>query len=113
MSVQRELPHNKKEQQEDTLYWTVSSGIAARNGWTCRECKKPIAKGEQIKVRDGRKVRLMYHDKCFSGGADPRTQLHSSFQQGRLPRNSFQPEAPREKGTGKWSTATYGYSPTP
>jgi len=98
--------------QQLDQYWTVSSGVAVRNGWSCRECKKAIVKGEQIKVRDGRKLRLMYHEKCFSGDADPRTQIHSSFSEGRLPRQVFQDTAPKQKGCGKWSTSSYGYNPT-
>lgn len=26
-------------------YWTVSTGVAVRNGWSCRDCKGAIAKG--------------------------------------------------------------------
>ena len=31
---------------------------------------------------------------------------------GRLPSSSFQDQAPKEKGLGKWSTS-YGYRPDP
>ena len=31
---------------------------------------------------------------------------------GRLPSSSFQDQAPKEKGSGKWSTS-YGYRPDP
>lgn len=48
-------------------YWTVSSGKAERTGYSCRECKKVICKGETVKVREGRKMRFYYHDACFSG----------------------------------------------
>jgi len=48
-------------------YWTVSSGVSTRVGYSCRECRKVISKGEAIKVREGRKMRFYYHDKCFSG----------------------------------------------
>ena len=48
-------------------YWTVSSGKAERTGYSCRECKKVICKGELVKVREGRKMRFYYHDACFSG----------------------------------------------
>ena len=92
-------------------YWTVSFGIANRNGYTCRECKKPIMKFERIAVRDGRKIRLMYHEKCFSGESDPRTQKNSSAHDIRL-KNSISASAPKEKGYGKWSTSYYGYNPT-
>eukprot|EP00282_Hemiselmis_andersenii_P012771 CAMPEP_0114169312 /NCGR_PEP_ID=MMETSP0043_2-20121206/33497_1 /TAXON_ID=464988 /ORGANISM="Hemiselmis andersenii, Strain CCMP644" /LENGTH=44 /DNA_ID= /DNA_START= /DNA_END= /DNA_ORIENTATION= len=29
-------------------YWSLGRGIAVRNGWTCRECRKPIFKGEPM-----------------------------------------------------------------
>jgi len=66
-------------------YWTLSFGTACRNGWSCRSCRKAIAKGEKIAVRDGRKLRLTYHADCFEGDGDPRTQPGSSFFEGRLP----------------------------
>jgi hypothetical protein len=43
-----------KMAQQGGEYWTVSGGQAVRTGWSCRECKKVIQKGENIKVRDGR-----------------------------------------------------------
>ena len=60
-------------------YWTIERMIATRFGHTCRECHKYIGKGERIIYRDGRRIRLMYHENCFSGTADPRTQKGSSF----------------------------------
>ena len=93
-------------------YWTVSFGPAVRMGWTCRECKRAIQKGEQIACRDGRKIRLYYHQGCFSGDADPRTQVSSSFNDPRFPSVAFQSEAPAVKGRGKWSTSAYGYMPS-
>ena len=63
-------------------YWTVSTGTANRT-FTCRECKKTINKGQPLIARDGRKIRLVYHEGCFSGDADPRTQPASSFNDGR------------------------------
>lgn len=48
-------------------YWTVSSGKAERTGYSCRECRKVICKGETMKVREGRKLRFYYHEACFSG----------------------------------------------
>uniref|UniRef100_A0A0G4GTW4 PARP-type domain-containing protein n=1 Tax=Chromera velia CCMP2878 TaxID=1169474 RepID=A0A0G4GTW4_9ALVE len=87
-------------------YWTVSQGVAVRNGHMCRECKSYIFKGSSVIVRDGRKIRLFYHPQCFSGEADPRTQTHSSFQKFK---GVTSEKAPLEKGRGKWST-TYGYN---
>lgn len=89
-------------------------------------------------VRDGRKLRFFYHSRCFTGGADPRTQVNSSFCEieeyhrntapdisslsgpkackdpdGRpLGRAVFKPEAPSVLGHGKWSVANRGYHPS-
>lgn len=78
-------------------YWTIASSMAWRFGHTCRECRKYISKGDSIIYRDGRRVRLMYHEKCFSGTADPRTQPGSSYNQGRLPKSCFSLNAPLTK----------------
>ena len=48
-------------------YWTVSDGLASRTGFSCRECKQVIGKGQPMKVREGRKMRFYYHRQCFSG----------------------------------------------
>ena len=92
-------------------YWTVSRGTAVRFGWKCRECRKDIAKGEPIVARDGRKIRLFYHDRCFSGQADVRTQKNCAMNENRLPKSSFSSTAPSKKGRGKWSVEEYGYRP--
>ncbi len=89
-------------------YWTVSHGVAVAATLKCRECRRPIAPGERIAARDGRKVRLVYHEACFSGDADPRTQSNSSFHEGRLPKVSE--HAPLTKGRGKWTVRSYGLS---
>eukprot|EP00694_Reclinomonas_americana_P000866 EC784600.1.p2 GENE.EC784600.1~~EC784600.1.p2 ORF type:complete len:73 (+),score=7.46 EC784600.1:46-264(+) len=47
-------------------YWTVSRGVACRYGWQCRECRQTIAKGDPVVSRDGRKIRLFYHEACVS-----------------------------------------------
>jgi len=86
-------------------------------------------------VREGRKLRFFYHVMCFTGGADPRTQEGSSFEErkdyhkkfapnvsalegprayvdpdGRvLGREVFKPEPPKVLGKGKWSVAERGY----
>jgi hypothetical protein len=88
-------------------YWTVSSGVASRTGWSCRECRQVIAKGEAIRVRDARKMRFFYHDACFSGDADPRTQASSTFHTGKF--SHLAEKAPEAKGHGKWSTSSYGF----
>jgi hypothetical protein len=86
-------------------YWTVSRGPAVRPG-TCRECRRAIAAGDPVVARDGRKIRLFYHEACFSGDADPRTQAVSSAAH-----HHVTAAAPAVKGRGKWSTGSYGYAP--
>ncbi len=66
-----------------------------------------IGTGEEITIRDGRKMRLFYHTTCFSGSADPRTQPHSSFKHW----SGISAVAPVVKGVGKWSVKAYGYAP--
>lgn len=87
-------------------YWTVSQGRANHTGHTCRECRGIIFTNEPIYVRDGRKIRLFYHRKCYSGGADPRTQASSSFTDKSL---GIREKAPGHKGRGKWWTSEFGY----
>eukprot|EP00759_Apiculatamorpha_spiralis_P008593 PhF_6_TR15531/c0_g1_i1/m.24149 len=88
-------------------YWTVSGGVADRV-YTCRACKSIINKGQEIRCRDGRKIRLIYHEGCFNGADDPRTQSGSSFQNPKFS-TVLQQKAPETKGHGKWSTESYGY----
>lgn len=69
--------------RQDLPYWTVTQGSATRTGYSCRECKGVIMKGDAMVVRDGRRVRFFYHADCYSGEADPRSQPHSSYASGR------------------------------
>jgi hypothetical protein len=87
-------------------YWTVTHGHANRTGWSCRECHSVIYQGEPIVIRDGRKLRLMYHERCYSGDSDPRTQTGSSYHEKW---GNIQARAPPVKGYGKWSCSEYGY----
>lgn len=108
-------------------YWTVSQGKAIRTGWSCREChqgefisprliiklekKLVIYRGEEISVRDGRKMRFFYHTKCYSGVPDPRSQPGGSFMSNEWrPGKDISLEAPVWKGRGKWSVQQYGYA---
>ncbi len=76
----------------------------------CRECHAVIYQGEPIVIRDGRKIRLMYHEHCYSGGSDPRTQTGSSYHEQKwVNAQSIQQKAPTMKGHGKWSCSEYGY----
>lgn len=91
-------------------YWTVTHGRANRTGWSCRECRTVINQGEPIVIRDGRKLRLMYHERCYSGDSDPRTQIGGSYNDKKW--SNTQPirqQAPSVKGYGKWSCSEYGY----
>ncbi|KAI8615707.1 hypothetical protein BC830DRAFT_1168376 [Chytriomyces sp. MP71] len=90
-------------------YWTISQGVAIRTGFSCRECKAVIMQGENVIVRDGRKMRFFYHETCYAGDPDPRTQPNSSFHAERF-RDKIQKQAPQVKGRGKWSVASYGYN---
>lgn len=94
----------------DSSYWTISHGHANRTGWSCRECHGVIYQGEPMVIRDGRKLRLMYHERCFSGSSDPRTQNGSSYNDNKWANtNSIREKAPPVKGYGKWSCSEYGY----
>mmetsp|Transcript_4876 Transcript_4876/g.5010 ORF Transcript_4876/g.5010 Transcript_4876/m.5010 type:complete len:136 (-) Transcript_4876:141-548(-) len=119
-------------------YWELSGPIPINRISSCRACKKTIHKGSPVYVRDGRKLRFFYHENCFTGEADPRTQDNSSFNtkmeyhentapkltslegpkaytdsDGRtLGRSVFKPSAPSQVGKGKWSVSNRGYRPT-
>jgi hypothetical protein len=118
-------------------YWELSGPLPINRIATCRACKQSIRVNAQVMVRDGRKLRFFYHEECFTGSADPRTQTHSSFSEkpeyhmntapklsslegpracrdadGReLTRKVFKPEAPSVLGAGKWSVGSRGYNP--
>ncbi len=121
----------------DEAYWAVSGPQPTNRLVTCRVCKKSIYKGGNVMVREGRKLRFFYHENCFTGNADPRTQEKSSFKSrpelhgktapnisslegpkaavdsdGRvLGREVFKPSAPSTLGAGKWSVNSRGYNP--
>ena len=120
-------------------YWELSGPIIAVCFQTCRACKNTVNKGQTVMVREGRKLRFFYHEECFTGDADPRTQAGSSFadekhkdlhtktapplsslegpraykdSDGRvLSRVVFKPTAPSSLGAGKWSVRKRGYNP--
>eukprot|EP00600_Ochromonadales_sp_CCMP1393_P010432 CAMPEP_0174956872 /NCGR_PEP_ID=MMETSP0004_2-20121128/1763_1 /TAXON_ID=420556 /ORGANISM="Ochromonas sp., Strain CCMP1393" /LENGTH=135 /DNA_ID=CAMNT_0016204929 /DNA_START=40 /DNA_END=447 /DNA_ORIENTATION=+ len=120
-------------------YWELSGPMAVNRITTCRACKKTIYKGSKVMVRDGRKLRFFYHQACFTGGADPRTQDNSTYSEvadyhmetapnisslvgpkactdadGRkLGRAIFKQQAPSVIGQGKWSVQSRGYQPKP
>ena len=70
-----------------TQYWDFQHREAQRNdlGHKCRECRMPFTTiGEPITERRGARVSMRYHAECYSGYADPRSQLSSSHHQGTL-----------------------------
>jgi len=70
-----------------TQYWDFQHREAQRNdlGHKCRECRMPFTMiGEPITERRGARVSMRYHAECYSGYADPRSQLSSSLHQGTL-----------------------------
>ena len=45
-------------------------------GHTCRECRRPFTTiGEPLTERRGARISNRYHAECFSGFADPRSQV--------------------------------------
>lgn len=52
-----------------------------------------------IIVRDGRKLRFMYHERCFSGSLDPCSQSDSSYHEQKWANvRSIQDKASSVKG---------------
>jgi hypothetical protein len=100
-------PPRPKYTGKETEYWTISRGHANRTGFSCRQCKIVINQNEPVVVRDGRKMRFFYHEECFSGNADPRSQDGSSYGQYR---GIISEQAPEVKGYGKWAVLEYGYN---
>lgn len=125
--------------RDGEAYWELSGPLPANRMLNCRVCNKPIYKGSTIMCREGRKLRFFYHNECFTGEADPRTQTGSSFNEARnavmhtktapnisslegprackdsdgrvLSRVVFKPESPTVLGAGKWTVKERGYKP--
>ena len=118
-------------------YWELSGPLPINRMSSCRACKGMIAKGANVMVRDGRKLRFFYHAECFTGTADPRTQENGTFLENKdyhkktapnlsslegphackdpdgrpMGRAVFKPEALSVLGAGKWSVSHRGYNP--
>jgi hypothetical protein len=78
---------SKSSEYDDTSYWDWICRRAEKRdiGHQCRECKKTFTKlGESISVRRGGRIELKYHDECFSGYSDPRSQVTSSYHAGKF-----------------------------
>eukprot|EP01083_Nonionella_stella_P099931 281248_1 len=94
------LPHSDLSEvkiSDDTLYWYFTSRcVEPRDlGHLCRDCKKPfLTLSEDITIRRGGRLEFRYHSACFSGTADPRTQEHSTFHEGKW--RGTQHSAPKE-----------------
>lgn len=118
-------------------YWELSGPKPINRIVSCRACKGTVFKNSNVYVRDGRKLRFFYHEQCFTGNEDPRTQVGATFMEkedyhkklapnisslegprackdsdGRvLGRSVFKSEAPKTLGAGKWSVKSRGYNP--
>ncbi len=83
---------------QDTRYWEWKVRKCRREDlWnTCRECKQPFTKlGENLSVRRGGRIELRYHEECFSGIADPRSQAGSTANKGKYAAALSKTSAPR------------------
>eukprot|EP01084_Bolivina_argentea_P101048 181234_1 len=83
---------------EDTRYWEWKVRKCRRDDlWnTCRECKQPFTKlGENLSIRRGGRIELRYHEGCFSGIADPRSQAGSTANKGKYAAALSKTAAPR------------------
>ena len=60
-------------------YWELSGPTPVNRCVSCRACKQTIYKNSSVYTRTGRKLRFFYHENCFSGSADPRTQKNGAF----------------------------------
>ncbi|CAM9822649.1 unnamed protein product, partial [Choristocarpus tenellus] len=84
---------------DDTKYWDFAFRLLSKNelGHKCRECRQPFADtNDVIAVRRGGRIELRYHEQCFSGLADPRTQPASSANMGKFSNSLRGTEAPHE-----------------
>lgn len=122
--------------RSDEAYWKLSGPTVTNRLSSCRACRGLIPKGDRVLVREGRRLRFFYHEVCFTGSADPRTQAGSSFERqdyhastaprvsslegpracrdadGReLGRTVFKPSAPSVLGRGKWTARERGFRP--
>ena len=66
--------------RDDEAYWALTGPAVTNRIQSCSACRGIIFQGSRVLVREGRKLRFFYHEACFTGGADPRTQRGSSFE---------------------------------
>jgi hypothetical protein len=94
---------------DDTEYWDFQHRtVTAKDlGHTCRECRLPFASiGEPLTERRGARISSRYHAECFSGYADPRSQVGSSHHTGHLAGQQME-AAPTRKATSKMRTGSH------
>ena len=94
---------------DDTEYWDFQHRVVTAKdlGHTCRECRLPFtAIGEPLTERRGARISSRYHAECFSGYADPRSQIGSSHHTGHLA-GSQMDAAPAQKATSKMRTGSH------
>jgi hypothetical protein len=92
-----------------TEYWDFQHRAVTKKdlGHTCRECRKPFSRiGDPLTERRGARISSRYHAVCFSGFADPRSQVQSSHHQGKL-KGTQLVAAPGEKATTKMRTGRH------
>ncbi|CAM9515415.1 unnamed protein product, partial [Discosporangium mesarthrocarpum] len=84
---------------DDSNYWDFAFRMPGKSdlGHKCRECRHPFTNlREAIAVRRGGRIELRYHEDCFSGVADPRSQPSSSANTGKFVKSLQGTEAPQE-----------------
>lgn len=94
---------------DETLYWDYAHRQVERQdlGHCCRECRLPFTSlGEALTERRGARLSMRYHAACFSGYADPRSQVGSSHHTGRLSGTQLD-AAPGSKAGGKMRTSQH------
>ncbi|KAL1495362.1 hypothetical protein AB1Y20_016731 [Prymnesium parvum] len=92
-----------------TRYWDFQHRAVVRGdlGHKCRECRRPFGTiGEPLTERRGARLSLRYHAECFSGFADPRSQLGSSHHTGPLAGHQMV-AAPSDKASTKMRTGSH------
>ena len=109
-SVMSEACHSETIGAGDaTAYWDYQHRGAERPdlGHNCKECRLPFTTiGEPLTERRGARISMRYHAACFSGYADPRSQVGSSHHVGRLSGTQLD-AAPGTKAGGKMRTAQH------
>ena len=72
---------------DNTGYWDYQHRKVEKGdlGHRCRECRKPFGKlGAALTERRGARVSMRYHGECFSGFADPRSQVRTRVHSVRV-----------------------------